>query len=274
MTGTDIQATKIVKIDVSQFGAAGQHIAAIQRNSQRGLPELAPSVIAHDGTMVLVGSGHSLPTFIEEIREQQAKGRTICAIKGSHDLLCEHGIIPDLFVSIEPRDRRGNLKHKNEHTVYLLASRVSPEVFDHLDGCKVMIWHSAGHQSENEVTLKTAGKNLILGGGSTSGLRAIALGYCYFGFRNFILYGYDSCNAADGTKRFDGSMTGITHPPIFVGEGEHRKGPFICNMAMAAQAEEFQLCTYGLFPDIHIEARGNGLIAAIIEERKRLGKRT
>lgn len=253
-----------LKIDVSQFGASGQHIPHIHAAMQRGLPEFAPSIVAHDGTMVMVGSGPSLPTFIEEIRSERERGRPICAVKGAHDLLCAHGIDPDLFVSVEPRDRRNNLTRKNAHTVYLLASRVAPEVFDHLKDCRVMLWHSYGHQ--DEMAAFVGQTRYAVGGGSTSGLRAIALGYM-LGFRHFVLYGYDSCNSQDGTiKRFDGSQTGIT-TDVFVGD---RK--FICNYAMAAQANEFQLCTYGLLPDIHLKAKGDGLIAAILAERTRLGK--
>ena len=258
-----------LRIDVAQFGVAEQHVSAIHANAARGLPELAPSLIAHDGTLVLVGSGPSLPTFTEELRQERERGRPILAVKGAHDFLCQQGIDPDLFVSVEPRDRRGNLKLKNQHTVYLLASRIAPEVFDHLKECKVMIWHSWGHESEVE-TIKQYTK-MATGGGSTSGLRAIAIGYLYFGFRNFVLYGFDSCNAPDGSKRFDGSKTGVT-TEVVIGTGETRK-TFTCNMAMAAQANEFQLCTYSLFPDIHIEAKGGGLIAAILDERKRQGKR-
>jgi hypothetical protein len=264
------EALPKLHIDVAQFGGSSQHLDAIRRNGKRGFPDLPPAIIGHDGTLVLVGSGWSAPTFIEDIRKERERGRPILAVKGAHDLLCENGIIPDLFVSVEPRDRRGNLKHKNQHTVYLLASRVSPEVFDHLSDCKVMIWHSWGHESEIEAVREQS--KFAIGGGSTSGLRAIAVGYLFFGFRNFVLYGYDSCNAPDGTtKRFDGSQTGITKP-VIVGEGEHSR-TFICNYAMAAQAEDFQKVTYGLFQDIHIEAKGDGLIAAILEDRKRRGYR-
>lgn len=253
-----------LKLDVKQFGVAGQHIPAIQRNVQRGLAELAPAIVSHDGTMVLVGSGPSLPTFIEEIKQEREKGRPICAVKGAHDYLCEHGLEPDLFVSVEPRDRRHNVRKKNPHTVYLLASRVAPEMFDYLSDCKVMIWHSYGTQEEM-AALNGAYKYAI-GGGSTSGLRAIAVTYL-MGFRNFILYGYDSCNDAKGHKRFDGAQTGQNRDYIVGGK------TFNCNMAMLAQANEFQLCTYGLFSDIHLEAKGEGMIAALIEERKRLGFR-
>lgn len=254
-----------LQINVAQFGSAEQHVAAINRNAARGLPELSPALVSHDGTLVLVGSGPSLPAFIEDLKAERERGRPILAVKGAHDFLCDHGIEPDLFLTIEPRDRRGNLKRKNQHTVYLLASRVSPEVFDHLKDCKVMLWHSWGHETEVEAV--KAHSKLAIGGGSTSGLRAIAVGYLYFGFRNFVLYGYDSCNAPDGSKRFDGSQTGVTKE-VVVGDRT-----FTCNMAMAAQAAEFQTCTYGLFSDIHLTVKGDGLLAAIVAERARMGKR-
>lgn len=255
---------KPLTIDVSQFGNASQHIEVIRKNLARGLPELVPALVAHDGTMVCVGSGPSLPTVIDQIREERAKGRPICAVKGAHDYLCEQGIEPDLFVSVEPRDRRVNLKRKNQHTLYLLSSRVALEVFDYLSDCHVVLWNAFGTSEEMKAFKDTT--KYACGGGSTSGLRAIALAYI-MGYRNFVLYGYDSCNAPDGTKRFDGSKTGVTQDVIVGGQ------TFTCNMAMAAQANEFQLVTYSLLPDIHIEAKGGGLIAAILDERKRQGKR-
>ena len=255
---------KPLTIDVSQFVNASQHVEVIRHNLARGLPEFAPALVAHDGTMVCVGSGTSLPTVIDQIKEERAKGRPICAVKGAHDYLCEQGIEPDLFVSVEPRDRRSNLKHKNKHTAYLLSSRVAVEVFDHLADCRVMVWNAFGTSEEMKAFKHRASH--ACGGGSTSGLRAIAMGYL-MGFRNFVLYGYDSCNAPDGTKRIDGAKTGVTQEVIVGGQR------FSCNMAMAAQANEFQLVTYSLLPGIHIEAKGGGLIAAILDERKRQGKR-
>jgi hypothetical protein len=102
------------------------------------------------------------------------------------------------------------------------------------------------------------------GGGTTSGMRAINIGYL-LGYRKFVLYGYDSCNDAEGKKRFTGEMTGPTLD-VYVG-AEKRK--FTCNAAMAQQANEFQML-YAVMPDITVEAKGPGLIAAIIDERKRL----
>lgn len=234
-------------------------VSAIKRN----LPEPSAALCSHDGTFVIVGSGPSLPDFVQEIREEREKGRPICSVKGSHDFLCENGIEPDLFLSVEPRDRREHLKYANDHTTYLIASRCDPVMFDHLKDKKLMRWHS---WSENEAWPELKGK-LLIGGGTTSGLRAITFGYVQ-GFRNFVLYGLDSCLADDGkTKRFTGEKAGAIVDRI-VGDKT-----FYCNGAMALQADEFQEY-YKVMPDVHIEAKGNGLIAAIIAERKKRGLRT
>jgi len=257
-----------LKIDVRQFGAAQQRAEHIQSAIARGLPEFTPALVGHDGWMVVVGSGPSLPTFIDRIKEERGKGRPICCVKGAHDFLCDHGVEPDLFVSVEPRDRRHNVRKKNQHTVYLLASRVAPEMFDYLADCKIMVWHSWGTEDETNI-LKEEQRRYAVGGGSTSGLRAIAL--CYqMGFRNFLLVGFDSCLGAAGNKRFTDTepFTGITRPVRLEPDGREYLG----NMAMLAQANEWQHATYNILPGIHFEVLGDGLIAGIVEQRRKLGK--
>lgn len=251
---------KPLKVGVQQYGTAEANEGNIRASLSRGLPELSPALCAHDGHLVIVGSGPSLPLFADELKAEREKGRPIVAIKGSHDFLCENGIEPDLFVSVEPRPRLENVKHKNPNTIYLLASRCSPELFDHLKDCKVMLWHSWSYEKECEVFKGRMG----IGGGTTSGVRAINVGYV-LGFRKFILYGMDSCLAEDkSTKRFTGEKAGQI-VDVVVGD---RK--FWCNAALAQQANEFQTL-YQVMPDITIEAKGDGLISAILAERRRLG---
>jgi len=255
-------------IDVKQFGHASQHQDAIRAAFKRGLPEIHPAICSHDGTCVLVGSGPSVSSFVEEIRGEREKGRPIIAVKGAHDFLCSQGITPDIFVSLEPRDRsQRDLKLKNDQTIYLLASRVSPDTFEWLKDCKVMLWHSWSVEEENKA-LEESGARMLVGGGTTSGMRAIGLFYL-LGFRKFVLYGYDSCLSDDGLKRVDGSQAGQTIE-VMVGANQRK---FVCSMALAQQADDFQRC-YQMYPGATFEAKGDGLIAAIIEERRRTGKRT
>jgi uncharacterized Rossmann fold enzyme len=252
---------KPLEITVQQAGEAGELAGNIRSALARDLPEFAPSCCKHDGTFVLVASGWSMPGFIDEIKAHRDAGRTIVAVKSAHDFLVEHGVRPDLYVNLDPRDRTKGVTLKNDTTVYLIASRCPPVMFDHLADKKVVVWHS---WAEGEELQAIGGKKLCVGGGTTSGMRAINLGYL-LGFRKFVLYGYDSCNRFDGVKRFTGEMTGDT---IDVYVGEHKR-KFTCNMAMAQQANEFQLI-YGVMPDITIEAKGDGLIAEILKTRREL----
>jgi uncharacterized Rossmann fold enzyme len=248
---------KPLEITVQAAGSEEELCSNIRSALARGLPEFQYSPVIHDGTFVCVGSGWSMPDHIEAIKAHRDAGHTIVAIKAAHDFLVENGVEPDLYVNLDPRDRRSGVQRLNDRTTYLIASRCSPDMFDHVAGRKVMLWHAYSSDEQNAI-----GKRLLVGGGTTSGLRAINIGYL-LGFKKFELYGYDSCNREDGTKRFTGELTGKTID-VFVGGPFGKR--FICNMAMAAQANEFQKL-FDIMPDALITAHGPGLIAEIMRQR-------
>jgi hypothetical protein len=219
------------------------------------MPELTLAPIKHDGNIVLVASGWSMPDYIDEIKAHRRAGRPIVAVKAAHDFLVENGVNPDLWINLDPRDRTNGIQRLNDHTVYMPASRCPPSTFDYLKGRKVLLWHS---WAEGPEMTAIGGGKLAVGGGTTSGLRAVNIGYL-LGFRNFTLYGYDSCNRADGVKRFTGDKAGASID-VFV----DRK--FNCNLAMAQQANEFQKL-FDVMGDITVDARGPGLIAEIMRVR-------
>lgn len=248
-----------LRIQCENYGTAEDNGSNILSALGRNLPTLQPALCAHDGTFVIAASGPSLPSFIEEIRKEQESGRPVCSINGAHDFLVESGVIPNLFLTVDPRPMPQNVKSPQPETIYCLASRVNPELFDRLKEHRVMLWHSYGAAAEAPYY---KGQPSI-GGGSTSGMRAITVGYI-MGYRKFILYGMDSCLAEDRlTKRFTGEQAGVV---VDVTVGDRT---FYCNGAMAQQAQEFQEL-FRTFPGIQIEAKGDGLIAAILEERKKL----
>jgi hypothetical protein len=249
-----------LEITVQPAGTPEELGSNIRSALDRGLPELALAPIKHDGTMVLVASGWSMPSFIDQIRAHRKAGRPIVAIKAAHDFLVENGVHPDLWVNLDPRDRTNGIQRLSDHTVYMPSSRCPPSTFDYLKGKKILLWHSWAEGAE--MTAIGPGK-LAIGGGTTSGLRAINIGYI-LGFRKFELYGYDSCNDASGNKRFTGDKTGPAID-IFVGGPTGKK--FNCNMAMAQQANEFQKI-YEVMADVNINAHGPGLIAEILRVRR------
>lgn len=254
-----------LKIGIRQFGESEDIIKNIEYALSLGLPEFKPFPIKHDGTACIIGSGPSLNRQLTRIQKERGKGRPIVSINGAHDYLIEHGITPDYFLTVDPRGMPQNFKHHNEDTTYLLASRVNPNDFNTLKGRRIILWHSL---SEEGCMAPLAGK-LCIGGGTTSGLRAISFFYV-LGFRKFHLYGFDSCLGTRGEKHIDDAPLGerVKRVSVIV-DGEE----FICNAAMAAQADNFQ-DIYASMPGISIKSFGKGLITAIIKARQKQGLNT
>ncbi len=252
---------KPLEIAVDAYGTEAEIADNLRYSLSLNLQEFQPSLCIHDGTLVCVGSGPTVKDYAEEIKEEKRLGRTVLAINGGHDFLCEHGLPPDLFLTVDPRGMPHNFKFINDHTIYLLASRVNKSDFELVMSKtrNVVIFHCDSTDQEND----TLGNRLRVGGGTTSGLRAIFIGYL-MGFRKFRLYGYDSCLSSSRQKRWDdkGPMADeIKTIDVIVGG---RK--FLCNMALAQQADEFQNI-WEFCPDVHIESIGDGLITEILRLR-------
>jgi hypothetical protein len=250
-------------INVSQCGLLEGIGENIKHSLSLGLPELQFGLLTHDGTFVLCASGPSIEFHVDEIRADQAAGKTICAVKGAYDFLRGHGITPDLYLSVEPRYKP--VLNPAQETSFLLASRCHPQLFEDLKSHRVYVWHS---WSVEDGTEHLIGKPLV-GGGTTSGLRSVNVGYL-LGFRKFKWYGMDSSLGLKGEKRVGQDPLGsdVKQVEVFVGEDDP-KG-YITNMAMGAQAQEAQTI-YSVMPDITIDVIGSGLIPAIWEQRKLRG---
>ena len=246
----------------------------IESSAKRGLPELQPSHFEHNGVCVLVGSGPSVSDYVKDIKERKKEGCTIIAIKGANDWLLSHDIVPHATLMVDPQAKITNcIKTKHDDIIYMIASQCHPEVFDDLKGSKVLIWHAWSLIGEEKLLLK----KLLIGGGTTTGLRAFNLMWM-LGYRRFILYGYDSCvrvekghegdmpTAENSMKRVNGDKP---EDLIDIYCGKER---FWTNAAMAAQANEFQTMM-GIFPGIHVQVEGGGIIAQILIEIQKENER-
>ena len=128
-----------LEITVQAAGTAEELCSNIRSALSRGLPELTLAPIKHDGHIVLVASGWSMPDYIDEIKAHRKAGRPIVAVKAAHDFLVENGVNPDMWVNLDPRDRTNGIQRLNDHTVYMPASRCPPSTFDYLKGRKVLL---------------------------------------------------------------------------------------------------------------------------------------
>ena len=225
----------------------------------RGYPQIKEAQPAKTGAILLVASAPSVKGQLELIKKMKAAGSPIVAIKGAHDWLIDNNVIPDYALAIDPQEHRIAFYKPQPSVHYMIASQCHPAMFDNLDGYKVTLWHPYVKKGQDRP------KNcMLIGGGTTSGLRAISLFYV-LGYRQFELFGFDSCN--------DGELLRVNGEGLKEGDQliEVKIDPqgetFYCNTAMALQAEHFQTY-YDYLPDATFNAHGRGLIQAIIKKRE------
>jgi len=224
----------------------------------RGYPQILKQESIKNGMIMLVASGPSVAGQIDVIREM-AKTSKIVAIKDAHDWLISQGVIPDYALAIDPQEHRISFHTPHKAVEYMIASQCHKAMFDNLEGHNVTIWHPYVMKGQDRPK-----NTMLIGGGTTSGLRAISLFYV-LGYRQFGLFGFDSCN--DGDKlRVNGSglKPGDQLTEIRI---EQNGETFYCNASMALQAEHFQTY-YDYLPDAQFYGFGHGLIQAIIKKRE------
>lgn len=240
-----------VSDDETLFGHMDNAIA-------RNYPQVKQSELPKEGGILLVASAPSVKGQLELIKKMQAEGSLIVAIKGAHDWLIDNGVIPDYALAIDPQEHRIAFHRPHKAVQYMIASQCHKSMFDNLDGYNVTLWHPYIKKGQDRPK-----NSMLIGGGTTSGLRAISLFYV-LGWRNFHLFGFDSCNDGNVLRvNGDGLKDGDKLIEVRIDrEGE----PFFCNAAMALQAEHFQTY-YEYLPDASFTGHGHGLIQAIINKR-------
>lgn len=216
-----------------------QIISNISTNIQRNIPRVKFGKQKKE-PLVIVGGAPSLKETVHDLKNQEGR---ILAINGVHDFLIDHGIHPWGMMMLDPRDDMGKFASKPRKGVrYFIASQVDPQVFDRLEGYDVRMWHAWVGAGEKEFLETTDEKWVLIGGGSTCGLRAFHLAML-MGYTEIHCYGMDSClhdldhHAYEQDIRKSGLEKVVT---------VHAAGtPFKATGWMYAQASDFnKLLTY------------------------------
>ncbi len=246
-----------LKIKARCISAGPEIIENIKYAMSLRLPEIFPAPLAHDGTVALVGAGPTVKNHLEDIKRHQEHGQPVVSIKGSHDWLIEQGIIPNACTAVDPQNNQMRYFHKKDKRVtYMLASQCHKDFLDHFvhDEPKVpvLLWHCFADVGEKEIIKN---RPLVLGG-TTSGLRTLYLMYM-LGFRQFHLYGFDSC----GNTGVSGHISHEKMIEVYAGT----KGPYYATPAMVKQAEEMQMILRQL-KDVNMSIHGESFMSAVISE--------
>ena len=233
------------------------------------------------GKMIVVGSAPSVLQYIDTIREfKRDPENKVFTANRAHDLLIKNGVIPDgaLVFEIEKRAYEF-LAGPHPDCTYYICSICDPYAFDQLKNNRCFVWHCWSDIWEHEKALregfgkrKEAGQlppPLLVGGGFTTFLRTLTLGYV-IGFRDFELFGVDSSFEGDHSHFFGTPDYGGDVMPCYAKTApetpDNPKGLKLYNSKayLIRQADEFkQHCDawhkdfkmrvwgHGLLPDIH-----------------------
>jgi hypothetical protein len=254
-------------IDRTCVATSEERYAHCEAAIKSGFPVICGlgNIIITDRPCVIVGSGLSAVPLLEEIRERQAQGHEIVAIKGAHDWLIENGIIPRAAVAMDPQRARAKcFKRRTKGVMYLLASQMHPATWDYMRGYQALIWHSRiGVEQEKR---EGWADRVIFPCCTTSGHSAMALLYV-LGRRNFELYGFDSSFAPGQPLKINVKRTPAEKATVAVCVGARQ---FLTTAAMASQAAEIQPLFQRL-PEVKVTAHGDGYYQALLAEGKAKG---
>jgi hypothetical protein len=222
------------------------------------MPKWIKEAALHDMPAVFASGGPSLKEHLDDIREWEKKGAKVFCVKHAHDLLIENGIIPFGCILLDPRNHvQDFIENPHPEVLYFTATMVHPSTLDRLIEKKAnIIGYNAAVGSGEEKVLGSFGKHIMIGGGSTSATRGISIIYA-LGFRQFHLYGYDSCyyEPQDTSEK-----TKLGHQKYYEAEVSGKK--FWTDSELMAQAQDFEKLMKE-DKDIDIQVYGDGMIPHI-----------
>jgi uncharacterized Rossmann fold enzyme len=269
-----------ITIDGACSVSADERYAHCARALASGLPVLTSTRDVYYPTpCVLVGSGPSAVKLLPEIKARYTRGEEIIALKGAHDWLLKNGVVPRAAIALDPQQSRAKcFKRPHREVLYLCASQMHPDTWEHLRGYKVLIWHSRIEEYQHDK--KGWEKAYLVPNLSTTGNSALCLMYL-FGRRHFELYGFDSsipqmtswlsrlaARIFGRPLKLDGARVPPGDQIVEVVAGEKI---FQTTAALVQQAIELPQLLEQLPGKYTVNAHGDGYYQALLAEGKAMG---
>jgi uncharacterized Rossmann fold enzyme len=221
--------------------------------------------------IALAGGGPSLKRHIKTLRRFD----TVLAAGSSHDFLVEHGVRVkySLLLDAHSTVTASYIKYPSPDTTYLVATHCPESVFKALEGYPISMWHCIMDSQQaflEEIEPGYQG----LGGGCTSGLRAIYMAGV-LGYKNLHLFGYDSCLPDDDMTHAyplqDEKIEreGIAADRIYeirFGIGEPGEKLYRCLGYQLAQAQNFEELIFSHHDLFKCTFYGGGLLSDIYDK--------
>lgn len=206
------------------------------------------------GEVLLCGSGPSIASELDAIRQRVASGATVVALNGACAFLNANGIRPDYQVILDAQKETANLV--GEAGEHLFASQCHPDTFDRAPGARC--WHLQIEGIDDWLP-EYPRPFALVGAASSVGTTALIVAFA-LGFRDIHCFGYDSSNKGETSHAFHQAMNDGEPMCSVTFGGKHYR----CSLTMKLQAERFpetarllerEGCRiavhgYGLLPDI------------------------
>lgn len=189
--------------------------------------------------------------------EQLKDFEYIFTCSGAHPFLIERGIVPTWHVAVDPCavNTKTLIGQPHKDVEYLIASTCHPDVFDHLEGYKVTLWHVFDNAEDGLRALPRG--EWALTGGCGVGLRAMTIAR-FFGFKDQHIFGMD------GNIRANAASHAAPHPSP---RKEHHFTEYmgVKYMTTPAYLEAARMTFHELnqMPDVKATFYGEGLVQAM-----------
>ena len=218
-------------------------IAHVKHALSLGLPELRDFEYSWDGTLKVIASGPSA-------RQADLSGKT-AAINGALRLFAERDVAPTYWIACDPQEKVVEfLGAIPEETVYLVASKCHPAVFERLKNRNVVLWHV-----HDEATWPLIADRYPVSRGVSVTICAFEV-WARLGWRKFDIWGWDGC-IMDGKANVIPQDNGGGEIMVHV---DDRK--FLSTTVWALEAQDATMWLRGFPFPIHIH--GGGLTGAIL----------
>lgn len=235
----------------------------IRSSVARNLPVVSLCA-PHEGVLTIAGGGPSLADTLDDLDGY------VAAMNGSLGFLLDRGIVPQMCGVCDPSPHIADILAADPRVTYFVASSAHPTVFDKLlaAGCRVYRWNCSSIPGAEKLLDQIEPGHLIVGGGSTMGLRWLTLGYT-MGFRRFRLHGMDSSfRVAEGSRSSHAYPDHQDGKEWIVFEGHHTRPNFI------GQVVDFvgwlERLTHPDVEPIDLQVFGDGLLQKKFREWKAL----
>ena len=199
------------------------------------------TVQEHDGVAVLVGGGASIEDEVRQIQILQCYGATVFAMNAASKWCCKHGIGVDYQCILDAKEETISLVDYGAKA-YLFGSQVNPKVMRAVE--TPIVWHcNTDNDIEKDFPLERIkqGGYVLASGGSAVGNSSMTAIYA-LGFRNFHIFGFDSCHRDGKSHAYDQPMNKHI-PNVEVTWGGET---YTASVAMKGHAEDFQVMSQAL----------------------------